>query len=157
MFRDVTTLFHNAQAWSAAIQELANKAKEFDVQSVAGIEARGFVVAAPLSIELDVGFVPIRKSGKLPAATFGREYELEYGRDRVEVHRDAFKSGQRVLVVDDLIATGGTALATIELIKETGATVAGTMFLIDLPELGGSRKIRESGIESFSLLTFPGH
>ena len=94
---------------------------------------------------------------KLPAATFGREYELEYGRDRVEVHRDAFKSGQRVLVVDDLIATGGTALATIELIKETGATVAGTMFLIDLPELGGSRKIRESGIESFSLMTFPGH
>ena len=157
MFRDVTTLFGNARGWSEAIRDLAGVVSEWSVHLVAGIEARGFVVGSPLAIELGVGFVPVRKSGKLPAPTFRRDYELEYGRDCIEVHQDAIQAGQRVLVVDDLVATGGTALAAVQLVHAAGATVAGAAFLVELPELGGSEKLRSSGVQVFSLMSFSGH
>lgn len=157
MFRDVTTLFQHPLGLSAAVRDIAAAVESLGIQCVAGIEARGFVVGAPVAIELGVGFVAVRKAGKLPAATLSREYELEYGKDRIEVHQDAFDAGQRVLVIDDLVATGGTAMATVDLIREAGAVVAGAAFLIDLPDLGGSEKIRSSGIRVVSLMSFSGH
>lgn len=157
VFRDVTTLFAHAEGFAQAIGSLRTRHAESRIDLVAGIEARGFVVGAALALALGAGFVPLRKTGKLPAETIGHDYELEYGVDRIEVHVDALRAGQRVLLVDDLIATGGTALAGFELLKRLGAEVVEACFLIDLPELGGRTRLSEAGLASFALLAFEGH
>jgi len=157
LFRDVTTLFRDAEAFRESITSLAKAYGSHQLDAVAGIEARGFILGAPLAVALGVGFVTIRKPGKLPSVTVGRDYTLEYGTDRVEMHVDAIKSGQRVLVVDDLLATGGTALAVVELLRDAGAVVDAAAFLVDLPELGGSSVLRGAGVEPMALISFAGH
>ena len=121
-----------------------------------GVEARGFLFGAAVALQLEAGFVPVRKPGKLPGETVGREYELEYGTDRVEIHADALRPGERVLIIDDLIATGGTAEATVQLVRDTGAEIVGCAFVIDLPDLGGSKRIAEHGVRVVSLCAFEG-
>lgn len=157
VFRDVTTLFAHAEGFAQAIEALRARHAASRVDLVAGIEARGFVVGAALAHALGTGFVPLRKAGKLPAETIGHDYELEYGTDRIEVHVDALRAGQRVLLVDDLIATGGTALAGLELARRLGTELIEACFLIDLPELGGRARLRAAGLESFALMSFEGH
>ena len=142
MFRDITTLLKDPVGFRITIHELANRYTGMKIDKITGIESRGFILGAPLAYLLGVGFVPIRKKGKLPAETIGHDYELEYGTDRIEMHTDAVSKGDKVLLVDDLIATGGTAFAGIRLLERAGATVIGCSFVIDLPELGGSDRLR---------------
>ncbi len=156
MFRDITTLFKDPIGMRIAIDQLASRYLNMKIDKIAGIEARGFIVGAPLAYLLGVGFVPVRKKGKLPAETVGKDYELEYGVDRIEIHTDAIAKGERVLLVDDLIATGGTAEAAAELIKEIGGEVVECAFIIDLPDIGGSSKLRQKGYEVYSLCQFEG-
>lgn len=156
MFRDVTTLFGDAQGLREVIDGIARAFQDQKIDLVAGIEARGFIIGPAVALALGVGFVPIRKRGKLPAETLAVEYELEYGSDVIEMHVDAIKAGQRVLVLDDLIATGGTALAAIELIEKAGASAIGCAFVIDLPDLGGAKRIEERGVPVFKLVDFEG-
>ncbi|MCC9622582.1 adenine phosphoribosyltransferase [Thalassospira sp. MA62] len=156
MFRDITTLFEDADGLREVIDAFAAEFQDKKIDVVAGIEARGFVIGPAIAVALGVGFATIRKQGKLPAETVSVEYELEYGTDVIELHKDAVKPGQRVLVVDDLIATGGTALAAIELIEKIGAEVAACGFIIDLPDLGGAQKIRNRNVEEFHLVAFEG-
>ena len=139
VFKDITPLLANAPAFSAVVDGLA--AAHGQVDKVAGIEARGFILAAPVALRLDAGFVPVRKKGKLPAATYSQDYELEYGRATLEVHQDAFAPGERVLIVDDVLATGGTARATANLVEMAGATVVGIAMLIELSFLNGREKL----------------
>jgi adenine phosphoribosyltransferase len=127
------------------------------LDAVAGIEARGFILGAPLAVALGIGFITIRKPGKLPSATISRDYTLEYGTDRVEMHIDAVNRGQRVLVVDDLLATGGTARAAASLLRDAGAVVESAAFLVDLPDLGGGAALRAEGVEPTALISFAGH
>jgi adenine phosphoribosyltransferase len=141
LFRDLTPLLADPRALELSIGALADPFRDADVDFVVGTEARGFIFGAPVARELGVGFVPVRKPGKLPAATLQASYELEYGTDHVEIHADALCEGNRVLVVDDLIATGGTARATVELIERSGATVAGCAFLIELAFLEGRKAL----------------
>jgi adenine phosphoribosyltransferase len=155
-FRDITSLLENAQGLHATVLGLADPFRGERIDKVAGIEARGFLFGVAVALELGAGFVPVRKEGKLPGTTVGRDYELEYGTDRVEIHDDALAPGDRVLVVDDLIATGGTARATIQLIDHVGAEVVGCAFVIDLPDLGGSRRIAADGYRTLSLCEFEG-
>ncbi len=157
MFRDITTLLGNPQAFRRAVDELVQPYAGVRIDRVAGIEARGFILGGAVAHQLSIGFVPVRKKGKLPWKTIGEDYELEYGTDRVEIHEDAVAKGEHILLVDDLIATGGTALASISLIERTGAEVVGCSFVIDLPELGGSAKLRALGKEVKSLVSFEGH
>jgi adenine phosphoribosyltransferase len=157
MFRDVTTLFGNAQAFRAAIDAMVGYCRDVRADKVAGIEARGFILGGAIAYRLDTGFVPVRKKGKLPHTVIGEDYDLEYGKDRVEIHVDAVSAGERVVVVDDLIATGGTCFAAIKLLERAGATVAGCSFVIDLPELGGADKIRALGKDVHALVAFEGH
>ena len=157
MFRDVTTLFGNAEALRAAIDAMVGYCKDVRADKVAGIEARGFILGGAIAYRLDTGFVPVRKKGKLPHTVIGEDYDLEYGKDRVEIHVDAVGAGERVVIVDDLIATGGTCFATIKLLERAGATVAGCSFVIDLPELGGADKIRALGKDVHALVAFEGH
>ena len=157
MFRDITTLLGNPQAFRRAVDELVQLYAGVRIDRVAGIEARGFIFGGAVAHQLSIGFVPVRKKGKLPWKTIGEDYELEYGTDRVEIHEDAVAKGEQILLVDDLIATGGTALASISLIERTGAEVVGCSFVIDLPELGGSAKLRALGKEVKSLVSFEGH
>lgn len=156
MFRDITTLFKDPVGLRIAIDQLANRYKDMKIDKVAGIEARGFIIGATLAYLLGVGFVPVRKKGKLPAETVGKDYELEYGVDRIEIHTDAIERGEKVLLVDDLIATGGTAEAAAELIGEVGGEVVECAFVIDLPDLGGSKKLLQQGYKVFSLCEFEG-
>ena len=156
MFRDITTLFKDAAGLRIAIDQMANRYLNMKIDKVAGIEARGFILGAPLAYLLGVGFVPVRKKGKLPAETVGKDYELEYGVDRIEIHTDAITRGERVLLVDDLIATGGTAEAATDLISDVGGEIVECAFVIDLPDLGGSDKLRQRGYEVFSLCQFEG-
>jgi adenine phosphoribosyltransferase len=156
MFRDITTLFEDPYGLSEVIDSFAAEFQDKKIDMIAGIEARGFVIGPAVSVALGIGFVTIRKQGKLPAETIGVEYELEYGTDVIEIHKDAVKPGSRVLIMDDLIATGGTALAAIDLVEKIGAEVAGCAFIIDLPDLGGAQKIRDRGIEEFHLVEFEG-
>src|ERR1700742_3136694 len=142
IFRDVTTLFGNPRAFRRAIDELVQPYAGKRIDKVAGIEARGFILGGAVAHQLSIGFVPIRKKGKLPHTVIGEDYDLEYGQDRVEIHIDALKPGDHVLLVDDLIATGGTASAGIRLMERAGAVVIGCSFVIDLPELGGADKLR---------------
>jgi len=157
MFRDITTLLADARGFRKAVDEMVQAHAGVRIDKVAGIEARGFILGGAVAHQLAVGFVPIRKKGKLPHQTIGEDYELEYGVDRVEIHTDAVKPDKQVLLVDDLIATGGTASAAIKLIRKAGGRVIGCSFVIDLPELGGRRKIEELGIKVLTLCEFEGH
>jgi adenine phosphoribosyltransferase len=157
MFRDITTLLGNPRAFRRAVDELVQPYAGVRIDKVAGIEARGFILGGAVAHQLSVGFVPVRKKGKLPYTVLGEDYDLEYGKDRVEIHSDAVKHGDHVLVVDDLIATGGTCFAAIKLLERAGAKVIGASFVIDLPELGGADKIRALGKEVIALVAFAGH
>jgi adenine phosphoribosyltransferase len=154
-FRDVTTLLLDARGFAAAIERLADGISE-KPDLIAGIEARGFVVAAALAVRLGAGLVLIRKQGKLPGATIAEDYALEYGTDRLAMHVDACAPGARVLIADDLLATGGTALAAARLVRRAGGTVAGASFMVDLPSLGGADRLREEGIAVSTLIEFEG-
>ena len=157
MFRDVTTLLGDAQGFRTAIEQMAAPYVNARVQSVAGIEARGFILGGAIADKLGCGFVPFRKKGKLPWKTIGQEYTLEYGVDIIEMHEDAIDKGERILIVDDLIATGGTAEAAVKLVQRSGGEIVGATFIIDLPELGGMKKLAGLGIKSHALMTFEGH
>jgi adenine phosphoribosyltransferase len=156
MFRDITTLLKDPIGLRVTISELVSRYTSVKIDKIAGIEARGFIVGAPLAFQLGVGFVPIRKKGKLPAETVGHDYELEYGTDRIEVHVDAIAQGEQVLLVDDLIATGGTAGAAVRLLESMGAKIVECCFVIDLPELGGRKRLEKAGHKVFSLCEFEG-
>jgi adenine phosphoribosyltransferase len=157
MFRDITTLLQHPKGLKLSVDGLADAFRDEAIDLVAGIEARGFILGGAVAHALGKGFVPIRKKGKLPHVTLSQEYALEYGVDSVEVHADACKPGQRVLVIDDLIATGGTAEAGLALIRRLGGVVVGAGFVIDLPELGGADRLREAGVNVQSLVSFAGH
>jgi adenine phosphoribosyltransferase len=152
LFKDITPLLNHPPAFRAAISQLKDKFAGRDIELIAAAEARGFIFGAPLALELEVGFIPIRKPGKLPYATIALEYQLEYGTDRIEVHTDAFAPGRRVLLIDDVLATGGTMRACRDLVESTGAQVVASAFLIELSFLGGRAKL-EPG-EVFSLITY---
>jgi adenine phosphoribosyltransferase len=156
-FRDITTLLKDAQGFRAVIERLGEPWRSTRIDKVAGIESRGFIVGAALAHALSAGLVPIRKAGKLPAENFGQDYALEYGSDRLEMHRDAIARGEHVLLVDDLIATGGTAEAALRLIGAAGGAVAGCAFVIDLPDLGGRARIERLGYAVLALCEFAGH
>ena len=156
LFRDVTTLMGDAQGFKAAIEQMAAPYRSAGVQGVAGIEARGFILGGAIADKLGCGFVPIRKKGKLPAKAIGQEYSLEYGIDIIEIHEDALKPGEPVLLVDDLIATGGTATAAVKLLRRLNADVVGAAFVIDLPDLGGCARLAKLGVECHTLMTFEG-
>jgi adenine phosphoribosyltransferase len=143
MFRDITTLLRNPQGLSYAIDSLAEKCSAMSPDYIVGMESRGFIFGTPLAYKMGVGFVPIRKPGKLPGAVYFAEYELEYGSDRLEMHQDAIAPGSRVLIVDDLIATGGTAAATVKLLEQAGCELVGFAFAIELLALGGRQKLPE--------------
>jgi adenine phosphoribosyltransferase len=157
MFRDITTLLGNARAFRRAVDELVQPYAGVRVDKVAALEARGFILGGAVAHQLSVGFIPIRKKGKLPYTVIGESYALEYGQDRVEIHIDALKQGEHILLVDDLIATGGTASAGIRLMERAGAQVIGCSFVIDLPELGGADKLRALGKPVNTLVSFEGH
>lgn len=157
MFRDITTLLGNARGFRRAVDELVQPHAGYRIDKVAGIEARGFILGGAVAHQLSTAFVPVRKKGKLPFTTIGQEYQLEYGTDTVEIHTDAIEKGDQVLLVDDLIATGGTAEAAIKLIERAGGIVIGASFVIDLPELGGADKLRAMGKTVRTLCAFEGH
>ena len=158
MFRDITTLIQDPVGFRLMVDSFTQRyitdAVDFDL--IVGIEARGFIMGGALSYTLGKGFVPIRKSGKLPADVVSQEYELEYGTDTVEIHRDAFQEGTRILLVDDLLATGGTALAAAALVEKLGGVVAEMAFIVNLPDVGGEKKLRDKGYQIFSLTEFEG-
>ena len=156
MFRDITTLLKDAAGFRVTIAEFAQRYAEEKIDKVAGIESRGFIIGGALAFQLGLGFVPIRKKGKLPSATIGHDYELEYGTDRVEMHVDAIGKGEKVLLVDDLVATGGTAGAAAALIEESGGRIVECCFVIDLPGAGGRRRLEAKGYKVFTLCEFEG-
>lgn len=156
MFRDITTLWQDAAGLRTAIDQLVWPYAGVRIDKVAGIEARGFVLGGAIAHQLSVGFVPVRKKGKLPYKTIGEEYELEYGTDEVEIHEDAISEGENILIVDDLIATGGTAEAAINLIRRAKGTIVGAAFVIDLPDLGGRKRIEDMGVNVRTLCEFEG-
>ncbi|ASJ96541.1 adenine phosphoribosyltransferase [Shewanella marisflavi] len=156
MFRDVTSLMENPEAYQATIALFVERYKDLGFTKVVGTEARGFLFGAPLALELGVGFVPVRKPGKLPRETISESYELEYGHDMLEIHIDAIKPGDKVLVVDDLLATGGTIEATVKLIRQLGGEVNHAAFVISLPELGGEQRLAEMDLALMTLCEFEG-
>lgn len=156
MFRDVTTLFSDARGFRIAIDQLLHPYAGQPIDKVVGLEARGFILGGAIAHQLSLGFVPIRKKGKLPGKTIEQDYTLEYGKATMEVHDDALQPGEKVLLVDDLLATGGTAEAGIKLIERMGAEVIGCAFIIDLPDLGGRKKLEALGMAVHTLCTFEG-
>jgi len=156
LFRDVTGILDNAAAFTLTIDVLANKYKDLGFTKVVGTEARGFLFGAPLALKLGLGFVPVRKPGKLPRATFAQDYELEYGTDTLEIHQDALDASDKVLIVDDLLATGGTIEATTKLIRKLGAKTEHAAFVISLPDLGGEERLAGLGLDTYSLLQYEG-
>jgi adenine phosphoribosyltransferase len=157
MFRDITTLLGDARAFRRAVDELVHPYAGGKVDKIAGIEARGFILGGAVAHQLSTGFVPIRKKGKLPHQTVSIAYSLEYGVDEMEMHADAIGQEERVILVDDLIATGGTAVAAVNLLRRIGAALVGACFIIDLPDLGGAEKLRALGVEVRTLMSFEGH
>ncbi len=157
VFRDITTLLGDARAFRRAVDELVQPFAGLKIAKIAGIEARGFILGGAVAHQLSAGFVPARKKGKLPLETLRATYALEYGTDEIEIHRDAVQPGERVLLVDDLIATGGTAEAAVNLLAGLGAEVVAACFIVDLPELGGADKIRRLGVPVRTLVSFGGH
>jgi adenine phosphoribosyltransferase len=156
LFYDVTTLFGNPRGFRAAVDALVQPYAGVQIDKIAGIEARGFILGGAVAHQLSTGFVPVRKKGKLPYKTLSETYDLEYGTDSIEIHVDAVKPGENVVVVDDLIATGGTAVAAVKLLERAGAHVVGCCFVIDLPDLGGSAKLRALGKDVITLVSFAG-
>jgi len=156
MFRDITTLLGDAQGFRTAVNTLVNRYTGSQIDKIAGIEARGFILGAPLAHQLGLGFVPVRKQGKLPGDTIEHHYDLEYGTDTVEMHTDAIAEGERVLLVDDLIATGGTAEAAANLIAKSGGVVVECCFIVDLPDVGGRARLEELGHTVFALCDYEG-
>ncbi len=156
-FRDITPLLANPKVFRVLIDQFGHRYFDRRPDAVAGLDARGFIIGSVLAYELGVGFVPIRKQGKLPFTTVEESYELEYGSATVEIHTDAVRPGERVLLIDDLIATGGTMMAGKRLLERLGATVIEGAAIVDLPELGGSRRLREAGLPLFTLVSFAGH
>ncbi|MFY2508103.1 adenine phosphoribosyltransferase [Vibrio pectenicida] len=157
LFRDVTSLMENASAYKATIQVLLEKYQGMGFTKVVGTEARGFLFGAPLALELGIGFIPVRKPGKLPRQTVSQSYQLEYGSDTLEIHTDAISQGDKVLVVDDLLATGGTIEATTQLIRQLGGVVEHAAFVINLPEIGGDKRLEKLGLNVYSICEFDGH
>jgi adenine phosphoribosyltransferase len=157
MFRDITTLLADARAFRQAIDELVQPYAGSKISKVAGIEARGFILGGAVAHQMSAGFVPIRKKGKLPHETVSIAYSLEYGIDQMEMHKDAVVRGEKVVLVDDLIATGGTAEAACRLLTQMGAEIVAACFIIDLPDLGGAKKIEKLGIPVRALMAFDGH
>jgi adenine phosphoribosyltransferase len=157
LFRDITTLIEHPQGFRESVERLAAAHERLGITHVAGIEARGFIFGAGVAIQLGVGFVPIRKRGKLPGATIGENYTLEYGVDTIEIHADVLSDAHKVLLIDDLTATGGTAVAAVRLLRRSGAMVENAGFVIDLFDLGGADKLRAAGVRVESLIPFPGH
>ncbi|KPF89655.1 adenine phosphoribosyltransferase [Rhodopseudomonas sp. AAP120] len=157
MFRDITTLLGDPRSFRRAIDELVHPWAGSKIDKVAGIEARGFIIGGAIAHQVSSGFVPIRKKGKLPHACVSMSYALEYGTDIIEMHVDAITPGERVILVDDLIATGGTAEGAVKLLRQTGAEVVAACFIIDLPDLGGAAKIRSMGVPVRTLMEFGGH
>ena len=157
VFRDITTLLGDARAFRRSVDELVHPFAGGRVDKVAGIEARGFILGGAIAHQLSSGFVPIRKKGKLPHKTVSMAYALEYGTDEIEIHVDAVKPGDKVLLVDDLIATGGTATAAVNLLQKIGAEIVAACFVIDLPEIGGAQRLRDMGVEVRALMQFEGH
>ncbi|MGB0382910.1 MAG: adenine phosphoribosyltransferase [Alphaproteobacteria bacterium] len=157
MFRDVTSLMHNDAAFGVCIERMSEGCLNKNISKIVGIEARGFIFGAALAKHMGKGFVPIRKKGKLPRAVFSATYDLEYGTDTLELHQDALDPGDKVIVVDDLIATGGTAKAAGQLLERLGVDIVSFLFVIDLPDLGGAENLRTLGFPVSSLISFPGH
>ena len=157
LFRDITTLIAHPEGLSATLDQLVEAARRTQPSAVAGIEARGFIFGAAIAARLGLGFVPLRKPGKLPVATIAIDYALEYGQARLELDPTLIVEGEPVLLVDDLLATGGTALAGAELLRRAGARIEQALFVIDLPELGGSEKLRAADVQSWALVDFAGH
>jgi adenine phosphoribosyltransferase len=157
LFRDITTLIEHPEGFRESVDRIASIYRGQGVTHVAGIEARGFIFGAGVAIALGAGFVPIRKKGKLPGETIGQNYALEYGVDTIEIHADVVHAGDKVLLVDDLIATGGTAIAAVGLLRRTGANCDDAAFVIDLPDIGGAEKLRAEGVTVTSLMAFEGH
>lgn len=157
MYRDITTLLSHPAALKQSVIDLSAPFKNSQIELVAGIDARGFIFGTAVALALGAGFVPVRKKGKLPFETFEQDYELEYGTDTLQIHADAVLKEQRVLLIDDLIATGGTAEAAIKLLQRTGCDIVGAAFVIDLPDLGGANKMEILGVPVTSLVEFSGH
>jgi adenine phosphoribosyltransferase len=157
LFRDITTLLGNARAFRRAVDELVHPYAGAKIDKIAGIEARGFILGGAIAHQLSAGFVPIRKKGKLPHETVRVAYSLEYGLDEMEMHRDAVRAGEHVILVDDLIATGGTATAAASLLRQMGADIVAACFVVDLPDLGGRARLEALGIDVRTLVAFEGH
>lgn len=157
LFRDITTLIEHPEGFKESIERIASQYRGQGITHVAGIEARGFIFGAGVAIALGVGFIPVRKKGKLPGETIGQNYALEYGVDTIEIHADVLDADDKVLLVDDLIATGGTAIAAVGLLRRTGATVNDAAFVIDLPDLGGAAKLKSENVTVTALIAFEGH
>lgn len=157
MFRDITPIFQHPQALRAVMDSFVHRYFDQDIDVIAGIDARGFLLGVTIAYELNLSFVPVRKKGKLPYKAISEDYELEYGKASIELHEDACKKGDRVVIFDDLIATGGTMLAAARLIRRLGGEIVEAAAIVDLPELGGSRKIQEAGIPVHALVDFDGH
>jgi adenine phosphoribosyltransferase len=157
MFRDITTLLGNPRAFRRAIDELVQPWAGSKIDKIAGMEARGFIIGGAVAHQLSAGFIPIRKKGKLPHKSVRIAYSLEYGIDEMEMHEDAVEKGERVIMVDDLIATGGTAEGAVKLLRQMGADVVAACFMVDLPDLGGADKLRKMGVPVRTLMTFEGH
>jgi adenine phosphoribosyltransferase len=157
MFRDITTLLGDARAFRRAIDELVQPLAGLKIDKIAGIEARGFILGGAIAHQLSAGFVPLRKKGKLPHKTRSVTYDLEYGVDEMEIHLDAVSPGERVVLIDDLIATGGTALAAVDLLSQSGADLVSAGFIVDLPDLGGADRLRAAGVTVSALVSFSGH
>lgn len=154
MFRDITTLLKDPIGLRTTIDVITERYRTEKINKIIGIESRGFIFAAPVAYALGAGFVPIRKQGKLPAKTISCDYQLEYGSDRIEIHADAIDKGDRILMIDDLIATGGTMEAAIKLVQEMGGNIIECCFVVDLPNVGGSKRLRQQGHQLYSLCSF---
>jgi adenine phosphoribosyltransferase len=155
-FRDITTLISDADGFAEAVRRLCVRAEAYQPDVIVAVEARGFIFGAAMALHMGLGLVPVRKAGKLPGETVGIDYALEYGTDRLEIHKGAISSGQRVVLIDDLLATGGTVLAAYSLVQSLGADIAAALFVIDLPDLGGSKRLADAGLSCETLIEFEG-